>query len=68
MAINHTFVGAVLISPTNLFVGAAGVISRPYKSIYRGGWEHQPSLQNRFVGAAVVPAAPIISVCRGGSV
>ena len=73
---SRSFVGAVWpaapTNPTNRFVEAAGVISRPYKSICRGGWYCSRPYKsiyrgglgtpaaptNRFVGAATVPTAP----------
>ena len=53
---------------------------RPYKSICRGGWKHQPPLQinlqgrlvlpaaptNLFIGAARITSRPYKSICRGG--
>ena len=43
----YLFVGATstTAAPTNQFVGAAGLSSRPYKSIGRGGSYYQPPLQ-----------------------
>ena len=52
-------------STNHAFVGVAGVSSRPYKSICRGGSYYQPPPINRFVGAACITSRPYKHVFVG---
>ena len=52
-------------APTNRFVGAAGVSSRPYKWICRSDWCFQPPLQRLFVGVAGSTSSPYSCYLKG---